>query len=76
MSDTNVKIFADIFEATVAAIFLEKGAFVMADKSVYKMLKPPFMNQSSLLSEHPRVYVEKIFKAKTYTNQIHLAYDM
>lgn len=61
-----VKQFSDVFESTVAAIFLDSGNFDLMQLVSLRFINSDFIKEVPNL-EHPRTKTQNVWNSKTYT---------
>jgi dsRNA-specific ribonuclease len=72
-----MKIFGDVFEAIVAAIFLDSKSFVKTKEVILSFVHPYLVIYSDLntMKEHPRTVLLQLWNSKNYTNGLKISHD-
>lgn len=69
--DFSHKVFGDVFEALVAAVFLDSGGNLKTTKRVFMNILEPYLyvyGNSENVTEHPRTLVNEKWNKQSFAN--------
>ena len=75
LQDKFVKIFSDVMEAIIGAIFLDSGDFKRTEIAVRHMLQSRLISAMPL-KDHERTKTLNLFNSKPYARVLKLTYSM
>jgi dsRNA-specific ribonuclease len=72
-----LKIFGDVFESLIGAVFLDSRSLDETEKILFDLIGPYIELYADLqtMSDHPRTILLQLWPQRTYTKQLRLSHE-
>jgi dsRNA-specific ribonuclease len=73
-----LKIFGDIFESLIGAVFIDCKSISVTEKVLHSLLKPFLKNHKNVesLDDHSRTKLLELWNSKSYSRQLKIKHDV